>query len=81
VHRERQGRRAAVGRQHAQDVGELGVRGAAATELGGHPRREDPMRTELGVVVGHERVVGVVGGRPRREGRPELPDDGDPAIG
>ena len=38
------------------------------------------MRAELGVVVGYERVVGVVGGRPRREGRPKLSDDSDPVI-
>ena len=44
----------------------LGVRGAAAAQLGGHAGREQPARAELGVVVGDERVVGVVG---RRRGR------------
>ena len=80
VHRQRQGGRAAIGRQHAQDVGELGLRGAAATELDRHARREEPVRAKVFVVVGNERVLGVVGSRPRREGWPELPDDGDPAI-
>jgi hypothetical protein len=33
------------------------------------------VRTKVFVVVGNERVVGIVGGRARREGRPELPND------
>lgn len=56
------------------------MRGATASELDRHPGREEAVRAKLGVVVADERIVGIVGGRPRREAWPELPNDADPVI-
>jgi hypothetical protein len=78
MHRERQGGRAAVVGERAQHLAELGLRGAAASQLGRHPGREDLLLAELGVVDGHEGVVGVVGGGPGGEPWSEVVRDGDP---
>ena len=72
VHRQRQRRGAAGVREVAEHRAQLGVRGAAAAQLGGHAGGEQPALAELVVVVGHERVVGVVGRGPGGEAGPQL---------
>jgi hypothetical protein len=52
--------------QHRAHLGELG---AAAAQLGGHRGGEDAAPPQVSVVLGDERVVGIVTGGPSREGR------------
>jgi hypothetical protein len=56
-------------REQPQHLAELPVGHAAAAQLGGDAGREGPVRTQVGVVVGDEGVIGVVAPpRARRSG-------------
>jgi hypothetical protein len=77
VHRQGERSRAAAASQCPQKLTQFGEAGAAAPQIGRHGGGEDAVFFQVGVVLGDERILGVVRGSARRESWREAARDGD----
>jgi hypothetical protein len=66
-----------LGKQ-AQHLAELGVRGAAASQLGRHSSGENAMLPKVAVILDNESIGGIVGGCSGREAGPQLSSKSGP---